>query len=361
MKFGLFEHMDDSGVPLGQQFENRLSLLEACDRYGFYAYHLAEHHGTPLGLAPSPGLFLAAVAQRTKRLRFGPLAYSLPLYHPIRLIEEICMLDQMSGGRFELGVGRGVSPFEVGFYGVNPADGSRQFPEALRVIKQGLTSDELSFNGEFYNFEKVPMVLKPVQRPHPPLWYGVLTTVFSVNGRIVRRCRAITPRHGAVRRRSFAAYWAALEKAHIVTLLPPDPARAIIERYRLEWKKFGREDGALPLMGISRHVVRAETTAAAVRIAERAYRPWLRHMELLWVRGGTKLPLGLPPEIGPLLAARAAFAGTVSEFRNFLQDQIRSTGASYFVCDVAFGDLAPEESMQTIKLLGEDVIPHFAS
>jgi len=97
MKFGLFEHMDYSGVPLGQQFENRLSLLEVCDRYGFYAYHLAEHHGTPLGLAPSPGLFLAAVAQRTKRLRFGPLAYSLPLYHPIRLIEEICMLDQMSG------------------------------------------------------------------------------------------------------------------------------------------------------------------------------------------------------------------------------------------------------------------------
>lgn len=335
MKFGLFEHMDDSGVPLGRQFENRLSLLEACDRYGFYAYHLAEHHGTPLGLAPSPGLFLAAVAQRTKRLRFGPLAYSLPLYHPIRLIEEICMLDQLSGGRFELGVGRGVSPFEVGFYGVNPADGSRQFPEALRVIKQGLTSDELSFNGEFYNFQKVPMVLKPVQRPHPPLWYGVLTTD--------------------------AAYWAALEQAHIVTLLPPDPARAIIERYRLEWKKFGREDGALPLMGISRHVVLAETTAAAVHIAERAYRPWLRHMELLWVRNGTKLPLGLPPEIGPLLAARAAFAGTVSEFRNFLQDQVRSTGASYFVCDVAFGDLAPEESMQTIKLLGEEVIPHFAS
>jgi alkanesulfonate monooxygenase SsuD/methylene tetrahydromethanopterin reductase-like flavin-dependent oxidoreductase (luciferase family) len=154
MKFGLFEHMDDSGVPLGRQFESRLSLLEACDRYGFYAYHLAEHHGTPLGLAPSPGLFLAAVAQRTKRLRFGPLAYSLPLYHPIRLIEEICMLDQMSGGRFELGVGRGVSPFEVGFFGVNPADGSRQFPEALRLIKQGLTSDELSFSGEFYKFSQ---------------------------------------------------------------------------------------------------------------------------------------------------------------------------------------------------------------
>jgi alkanesulfonate monooxygenase SsuD/methylene tetrahydromethanopterin reductase-like flavin-dependent oxidoreductase (luciferase family) len=195
-------------------------------------------------------------------------------------------------------------------------------------------SDELSFSGEFYNFQKVPMVLKPVQRPYPPLWYGVLTTD--------------------------AAYWAALEKAHIVTLLPPDPARAVIERYCLEWKKFGRAVSDLPLMGISRHVVLAESTSAAVRIAERAYRPWLKHMELLWVRNGTKLPLGLPPEIGPLLEARAAFAGTVGEFKNFLQDQIRSTGASYFVCDVAFGDLAPEESMQTIRLLGEEVIPHFA-
>jgi alkanesulfonate monooxygenase SsuD/methylene tetrahydromethanopterin reductase-like flavin-dependent oxidoreductase (luciferase family) len=335
MKFGLFEHMDHSGVPLGQQFESRLSLLEACDRYGFYAYHLAEHHGTPLGLAPSPGLFLAAVAQRTKRLRFGPLVYSLPLYHPIRLIEEICMLDHMSDGRFELGVGRGVSPFEVGFFGVNAADGPRQFPEALRVIKQGLTSDELTFAGEFYNFDKVPMVLKPVQRPHPPLWYGVLTPD--------------------------AAYWAAFEKANIVTLLPAEPARAVFERYRLEWRKFGRADEELPLMGISRHIVLAESRAAAVRIAERAYRPWLKHMELLWVRHGTKLPLGLPPEIGPLLKAGVAFAGTASEFRSFLEEQRRSTGASYFVCDLAFGDLAHEESMQTIKLLGEEVMSHFAA
>jgi alkanesulfonate monooxygenase SsuD/methylene tetrahydromethanopterin reductase-like flavin-dependent oxidoreductase (luciferase family) len=334
MKFGLFEHMDDSGALLGQQFESRLSLLEACDRYGFYAYHLAEHHGTPLGLAPSPGVFLAAVAQRTKRLRFGPLVYSLPLYHPIRLIEEICMLDQMSGGRFELGVGRGVSPFEVGFFGVNPADGPRQFPEALRVIKQGLTADELTFSGEFYNFKKVPMVLKPVQRPHPPLWYGVLTPE--------------------------AAYWAALEKAHIVTLLPPDPARAIIERYRLEWKKFGRAQTELPLMGLTRHVVLAESTGTAVRVAERAYRRWLKHMELLWERNGTKLPLGLPPEIGPLLAAGTAFAGTVGDFKSFLREQISSTKATYFVCDVAFGDLTPEESMVTIRLLGEEVIPHFA-
>ena len=283
---------------------------------------------------PRLEFFLAAVAQRTKRLRFGPLVYSLPLYHPIRLIEEICMLDQMSGGRLELGVGRGVSPFEVGFYGVNPADGPRQFPEALRLIKQGLTSQELTFSGEFYKFSKVPMVLKPVQRPYPPLWYGVLTPD--------------------------AAYWAALESASIVTLARPDNARAIIDRYRAEWKKFDRADDKLPLMGISRHIVLAETDAAAMRSAERAYRLWLKHMEQLWIRNGTTLPLGLPPEIGPMLEVGTAFAGTVREFKNFLEDQISSTGASYFVCDVAFGDLTPEESMRTIRLLGDEILPLFS-
>ena len=88
--------MDDSGIPVGKQIENRMKLAEAYDRFGFHAYHLAEHHGTPLGLAPSPGLFMAALAQRTKRLRFGPLVYLLPLYHPLRRRRSgVCGLIQI--------------------------------------------------------------------------------------------------------------------------------------------------------------------------------------------------------------------------------------------------------------------------
>ena len=333
MKFGIFDHMDDGGLSPGSHFAERLSLIEAYDRCGFHAYHLAEHHGTPLGMAPSPGLFLAAIAQRTKRLRFGPLVYLLPLYHPIRLIEEICMLDHMSGGRLELGVGRGVSPIEVGFYGIDPAEGPRRFAEALKVIRQGLTSDKLTFDGEFYKFDQVPMVLKPVQRPHPPLWYGV--------------------------NRPDSAYWAALEGAHIVTLSAPGPARTIIDRFRAEWAKLGRPLDKLPLRGIARHIVLAETDAAALSAAERAYRLWLEHMELLWVRHGMKLPLGLPAEIGPLLQAGAAFAGTAAGLRRFIDEQIKVTGANYFVCDVAFGDLSLQESMRTVDLLASDVMPFF--
>ena len=173
MKFGVFDHMDDAGIPHGELFAGRLRLAEAYDRSGFYGYHLAEHHGTPIGCAASPGIFLAALAQRTEKLRFGPLVYLLPFYHPLRLIEEICMLDQMSGGRFELGIGRGVSPFETANYALDFSQTGAMYHEAFQVLLKGLAADELTFDGKFYRFDKVPMVLKPVQRPHPPLWYGV--------------------------------------------------------------------------------------------------------------------------------------------------------------------------------------------
>ena len=109
MEFGVFDHLDRSPLPLADYYEARLAVVEAIDRAGFYAYHLAEHHSTPIGMAPSPSVFLSAVAQRTKSLRFGPMIYALPLYHPLRMIEEICMLDQMSGGRLDVGFGRGAS------------------------------------------------------------------------------------------------------------------------------------------------------------------------------------------------------------------------------------------------------------
>ena len=211
MRFGVFDHLDDSGLPLTRHFEERLKLIEAYDRAGFYGYHLAEHHNTPLGYAPSPGVFLSAVAQRTRQLRFGPMVYLLPLYHPLRLIDEICMLDQMSGGRFLYGVGRGISPIEVGFYGVDFDTGMQQFREAFEVIRIGLTEDELTYHGKFYDFDHVPIVMKPVQKPYPELWYG-------------------TSRPDSIP-------WAAEHGAHIVTLRDTAQARAIIELYKAEWQQ----------------------------------------------------------------------------------------------------------------------------
>src|SRR5258708_39827537 len=115
MQIGVFDHLDCGKIPLNEYYETRFKVIEAYERAGFYSYHVAEHHFTPLGMAPSPSVYLAAIAQRTKTLRFGPLVYALPLYHPLRLIQEICMLDQISNGRLDLGFGRGASSLEASY------------------------------------------------------------------------------------------------------------------------------------------------------------------------------------------------------------------------------------------------------
>ena len=149
MKFGVFDHMDANGAGMANLFADRLRLTEAYDKAGIYCYHVAEHHCTPLGYAPSPGIFLSSVAQRTRQLRFGPLVYLLPFYHPLRLAEEICMLDQLSNGRFQLGIGRGISPVEAGFYGLDSAELRDAYDESLKVLMAALTQDELSFDGRY--------------------------------------------------------------------------------------------------------------------------------------------------------------------------------------------------------------------
>src|SRR6202161_2712838 len=120
MEFGVFDHLDRTGQKLPDFYEDRLKIAEAYDRSGFYSYHLAEHHSTPLGMAPSPSVFLAAAAQRTKNLRLGTMVYALPLHHPLRMIEEICMLDNLSGGRLDIGFGRGSAPMELAYYRGGP-------------------------------------------------------------------------------------------------------------------------------------------------------------------------------------------------------------------------------------------------
>src|SRR5215470_4854310 len=147
MDFGIFDHLDRNDLPLADYYEERLQLVEAYDAAGFHAYHLAEHHATPLGMAPAPSVFLAAVAQRTRRLRFGPLVYTLGLHHPLRVAEEICMLDHLSGGRLEVGIGRGISAYELGYYGVDPKEAQSIYVEALAVILQALTGGTVNFDG----------------------------------------------------------------------------------------------------------------------------------------------------------------------------------------------------------------------
>jgi alkanesulfonate monooxygenase SsuD/methylene tetrahydromethanopterin reductase-like flavin-dependent oxidoreductase (luciferase family) len=119
MQIGLFDHVEHGKRPLATLFDERLAFVRAAEEAGIYCLHVAEHHATPLNMVPVPGVYLGAVARATQRMRLGPLVYLLPLYSPLRLIEEICILDHLSHGRLEIGIGRGVSPFELKYHKID--------------------------------------------------------------------------------------------------------------------------------------------------------------------------------------------------------------------------------------------------
>ena len=332
MQFGVFDHLDRSDLPLQEYYEGRLKLAEAYDQAGFYAYHVAEHHSTPLGMAPSPSVFLSAVAQRTRRLRFGPLVYALPLYHPMRLIEEICMLDQMSGGRLDIGFGRGASQIEAAMYGNDPAKAELMYVEGLELIMRGLTQKSLNFHGQFYSFDDVPMELEPLQRPHPPVWYGVHSPV--------------------------SAERAARQGLNIVSLDPADKTRTFTDRFRQVWRDTDHKSDREPMIGLGRFIVVAATDKEAIDIARRAYPRWHRNFNYLFnLRGGKGPVHQRPADLETLVKVGQGIAGNSETVTEFLKAQMTEAGANYVVGQFAFGDLSLAETLRSLDLFTRCVIP----
>jgi alkanesulfonate monooxygenase SsuD/methylene tetrahydromethanopterin reductase-like flavin-dependent oxidoreductase (luciferase family) len=335
LQFGIFDHLDDNGVSLGDLFESRLKLIEQYDRAGFRSYHIAEHHSTPLGMAPSPSVFLAAVAQRTKRLRFGPLLYVTPMYHPLRVAEEVVMLDHMSGGRLELGLGRGASPIEIAGYDVDPETAPARNVEATEVILKALRADVLNHEGKFYRYKNVRIAARPVQQPHPPLWMA-----------------PIEPDR---------AKFAAQRGAHMVTLVPNPMVKPLADAFRSEWAVLGKPANQIPLIGLSRHIVVAETDATARDIARAAYRPWRKSMAFLWEWAGHAFPIAFiyPDDFDQLQANGMGIAGTPETVRRWIAAMVEQTSISYLVCDPVFGAMPYQDAARSVDLFSKEVMPHF--
>jgi alkanesulfonate monooxygenase SsuD/methylene tetrahydromethanopterin reductase-like flavin-dependent oxidoreductase (luciferase family) len=265
---------------------------------------------------------------RTTRLRLGPLVYTLSLYDPLRLIEEICMLDALSGGRLELGVGRGISPIELHLMGVDPDDAQRLFEERLRIVLRGLTADPLEVDGR-----EVPMELRPVQRPHPPLWYGL--------GRLES-----VPRVAAA-------------GMHAVSNGTADQVRVVTDAYRAEWARSGRDAESLPLLGRSHHLVIAHSDREALDLARPAWREWFASLDHLWQAHGVRVPLPFTEDPDEAVAAGWCIAGTASTVRDRLLAECDRAGVSYLLGRFAFGGLPLEASLRSVELFCEEVAPAF--
>ena len=173
MKFAHFSHVwAKPGMTAHERYEQLWRELQLCDETGFDHAFCVEHHFRPdESWMSSPSLYAVGAGARTKRLRIGPMGYIVPLYHPLRLAEEIALVDQMLGGRMELGLVPGINPDYFRPFGLDY--GARKSPtlEFVGYLRAAFGDTQpFSFHGEAFHTDSAELAVKPVQRPHPPLW-----------------------------------------------------------------------------------------------------------------------------------------------------------------------------------------------
>jgi alkanesulfonate monooxygenase SsuD/methylene tetrahydromethanopterin reductase-like flavin-dependent oxidoreductase (luciferase family) len=333
MLFAVFDHNDSTGLPAARQLDERLELVAAYERLGYYAYQLAEHHGTPLGIA-TPHLMLAAASRLTSSIRLGTLISILPLVPPLRMVEEAATLDQLTNGRLVLGVGRGVSPVETGFHGVPGAEAQPRFDEAFEILLTGLDPEvpEVTFHGKYYDIDAAPVVTKPVQRPLIP-WYATRTPD--------------------------KARWCARLRLPMMALVPSPEVRTLTDAYKAEWAALGRAEADLPPLGISRQIVVADTNEKAQEIAARAFAPFTENLSYLWRKFGVAMPPGVASGTFETVSTGHRYAGDPAGARAWVAEHAAAAGISYFSLEFAFGDMTFAETLRSAELFATEVMPAF--
>ena len=341
IRFSMFDWLDESGRGYAATYDERLKVIELADRVGFHAYLLAEHHGTSLSQTPSPTIFLSAVAQRTERIRLGALTWCLPLYHPIRLLEELCMLDQLSHGRLELGVGRGVSPHESVRMGIAPEETKERFQEMLKLLIGGFTTGELRLDGRFYKYDGVKTRFRTVQKPYPPMWYPT-SSMDNMP-------------------------WIAAQGFNVVVSLLHSPsfdrACEMLARYREDWRAHRNDASranahvAEPEVAFTTHIHVAETDQRALDQARTAYSQFHENFTRRYIEIGQGDKYANRPSFDQFVARSQILCGSPDTVRGILAGHLAKSGANHFIGAFTFGSLGLEECRRSIELFGREVIP----
>jgi alkanesulfonate monooxygenase SsuD/methylene tetrahydromethanopterin reductase-like flavin-dependent oxidoreductase (luciferase family) len=335
LEVGIFDWIDASGGDLANTYEGRLRVAEFADEAGFDRYHLAEHHGTPLGTAASPNVFLAAVASRTRRIRLGPLVTLPPIFHPLRQLEETAMLDQLSRGRYDLGVGRGAVSFELTYFEIDAAETRELLEESLAILIQGFTTGQVDHEGKHYTIKDYRAQIPVRQRPHPPFWYATINAqtmpwLGQHNVNVVSWGLGGNPRGG------LDTYRAA-QAAH-----RGDPSRL-------------NAHVAQPRVGLMGHVYVADTDEQARREAGEALKVWGESFNHLWVRyqGKPRLPV----DLDAMIERNMAIVGSPPAALIQAQRWLDATGANLIDGAFAFGNLTTEQILHSLDLFNREVRP----
>ena len=345
MKFSMFDWLDESGRSYAQTYDERLRLLEFADGLGFFSYLLAEHHGTSLSMAPSPTVFLAAAAQRTEKLRLGALSWVLPIYDPLRLYEELCMLDHISKGRIEMGLSRGASPHESLRHGVVREESRQRYDEIFNLLMGAFRDGKFNGPGPFYKYENLVTRFRPFQKPYPPIWYPT-SNIESI------------PRVAA-------------QGFHFVVSLLNSPtlerAAEMLRLYRKEYEAHRNDPGRLnahvdqTAIAFSTHVHVADSDQQAHEQARVAYMQFNENYTRRYVELGQASHFAGRPTFEQYVEQGRFLCGSPDSVRSKLAHVAELSGANHFVGVFTFGDLPYAQMQRSVELFAKEVMPAFAA
>lgn len=195
MKFALFilaSWPDKDASAQSRIYGEALEQIQHAEEIGFDSVWIAEHHSSRYGTFPSLMPILTHVAAKTKKIRIGGGVSVLPFYNPIFLAEESAMLDLLSNGRLDFGVGRGSADYEYGNFNIDFESRNQRFQEMLDIILGLWTTSGFSYQGEYYQVDDITIVPTPLQRPHPPVYLAVSRTAASIDVAVSRDLPIIT-------------------------------------------------------------------------------------------------------------------------------------------------------------------------
>jgi alkanesulfonate monooxygenase SsuD/methylene tetrahydromethanopterin reductase-like flavin-dependent oxidoreductase (luciferase family) len=316
-------------------YHDMLAQFELLETLGFDDVWMTEHHFDDFGgTVPDPAAFLTAAAARTRRIRLGVAIVVMPLHNPVQVAESYAMVDVLSGGRLEFGVGRGSTAAEFESFGVALAEAAGRLKEGTEIVRQAWSQPAVTFHGQHFAYTGVQALPKPVQQPHPPIWVGAS--------------------------RSDDTYrWAGEQGFHLMVLpnsYTPPVLRQAILTHQDALRAAGHDPGAKHVLG-KFHVYVAADAATAAREAE----PYLiANLQMNDARNparagrsGAAYAIATEDEKGTIIA------GDPARCIDRLHWWIDTLGLTAVSCTFHFGGMPQEPALKNIRLFGEKVLPAF--
>ena len=340
MQFGTFLLMPSpSARPSEEVYSRGIEVAQAAEELGYRSIWLAEHHFSNYGYLSRPLILATHIAAKTTRLRVGTAVVVLPLHHPLVVAEEIATADLLSGGRLDLGLGRGYQRYEFERLGMDLDESRPRWEEAVEILMKAFTEESFSFQGQYYSFPETTVLPKPLQKPFPPVWV-VGQSPQSIDAAVRRGFNVLTG-------------GAAFSIDRIVEI------RKLFDEAVAKYKPV-----ITPSFSVQSKVYVADDEEEAQRMAQEGL--WNMRVALSLrlnkgkvVRGRvTALPMEGEPSIQELLEQFLMF-GTVEQCIQRVQRLRDEVGIDHLNCDFWHGDTPHDKVLRSMERFASEVIPHF--